>query len=96
MRARGRFTAKELEEQVRTIRILGVLAIAMVCVALAIWLAGEDRRDGEPVPVAVSRPVDPIRAEFQRCNALGQAALDDDSCQRAWAEHRRRFFSGGR
>lgn len=96
MRARGRFSAKELDEQVRTLRILAVLAIGIVCVAVALWLAGEERRDGASVPAAVARPVDPLHAEFERCNRLGYAALEDDGCARAWAEHRRRFFSGGR
>lgn len=94
MRARGRFSVRLLDEQVRTLRVLGVLALAMACIAVAFGVAGEARRVGEQPAASVARPVDPLRAEFQRCNLLGQAALDDDGCRRVWAEHRRCFFAG--
>ncbi|MGV6873845.1 putative entry exclusion protein TrbK-alt [Pseudochelatococcus sp. B33] len=31
-------------------------------------------------------------SELARCRAIGQAALEDAACRRAWAESRRRFF----
>ena len=89
MRARGRFSAKELDEQVRTLRFLVVAAVGVGLMILAAWLVGIDDRDGgvvERSTAAAPSPVDPLRAE------LGQAALEDAGCRAAWAENRRRFF----
>jgi conjugative transfer region protein TrbK len=35
---------------------------------------------------------DPLTAEISRCAAMGEAALQDEACRRAWTEHRRRFL----
>jgi len=96
MRLRRRFSARQLDEQVRTIRVLGVLGLGMACVAMALWLAGADLRPLERAPAAVAQPVDPLRSDLDRCNAIGSAALDDAACKRVWAESRRRFFGGAR
>jgi len=37
---------------------------------------------------------DPLARELARCRAIGMAAKDDAACDAAWAENRRRFFSG--
>ena len=95
MRARGRFSAKELDEQVRTLRFLAVAAVGVGLMILAAWLMGMDDRDEgvvERSSVAAPAPVDPLRAELLRCNGIGQAALEDAGCRAAWAENRRRFF----
>lgn len=54
-----------------------------------------DRQKVEPEWIAVrsAASVDPLAAELARCRALGMAAQNDASCQAAWAENRRRFFT---
>jgi len=93
MHPRRRFTARELDEQVRTLRILAVLAVGVAIMIVALWLAGIDVRDADPpARSAPERVSDPLQAELLRCNGLGQSALDDAACRAAWAETRRRFF----
>ena len=91
MRVRQRFSAKQLAEQVRTIRVLGVFALGLFLCLVAVWLIRDDaparRSSGAPV-----RAADPLHAELVRCGAIGSLALDDPACRRAWAENRRRFF----
>lgn len=97
MRTRQRFSARQLDEQVRTIRVVAVIGLGVAMAIAAAWLASVDlAADAVPTRPAVARPADPLRAESERCNRLGRAALDDDACARAWAEHRRRFFAGDR
>jgi conjugative transfer region protein TrbK len=95
MLARGRFSAKELDEQVRTLRFLAVATVGVGLMILAAWLVGiDDGQEGvvERSSVIAPAPVDPLRAELIRCNGIGQAALEDAGCRAAWAENRRRFF----
>jgi len=82
--------------RVQVARAAAVVVIGAVLVALAMWLAAEDLRGAGAAETAHVRPIDPLHAEFARCNALGYAALEDDGCHRAWVEHRRRFFAGSR
>ena len=96
MRARRRFSEAQLDTQARTFRLLGLIGVGLFCVALAIWLASDGGRAVARSSSATAHPVDPLRAEFERCNALGYAALEDDACHRAWIEHRHRFFAGDR
>ena len=37
---------------------------------------------------------DPLSFTLQQCQAIGMAAKDSPLCEAAWAENRRRFFSG--
>lgn len=78
-------------------RIGAVIFIAIAITMTAIELsrgpdAGQDARRAER-PAAVA--ADPLLAELQRCQMLGQAGATDQSCLRAWAENRRRFLSAG-
>lgn len=68
---------------------LVVGAAAALCVAGASLGRGQDVTTPPEPGAAIT---DPLSAEFERCNRLGYAALDDDGCAAAWAEHRRRFF----
>lgn len=81
--------------RVQIARAAVVVVLGTILVALAMWLTAEDLRGSSMAETAAMRPVNPIRAEFERCNALGHAALDD-GCHRAWVGHRRRFFAGSR
>lgn len=78
-------------------RIGAVIFIAIAITMTAIELshvpeAGRNEGRAER-PAAVA--VDPLLAELQRCQLLGQAGAADQSCMRAWAENRRRFLSPG-
>jgi conjugative transfer region protein TrbK len=71
-------------------------AAAMVFVTAAIALAvNQSWRDDENEgvsPVAVL--VDPLAIELARCRTITpEQNAADDSCRRAWAESRRRFFA---
>ena len=78
-------------------RIGAVIFIAIAITMTAIELsrgpdAGRDARRAER-PAAVA--ADPLLAELQRCQMLGQGGATDQSCLRAWAENRRRFLTPG-
>jgi len=83
--------------QAKTIRRSLVLAgICAALIAVAVVLADTDE-DGLRVGSTTLEPaavMDPLAAEFARCNRLGTAAADDPACRAAWAENRRRFFGG--
>jgi len=74
-------------------RAAGCLLVAAAIIAAAVQF----HRQGAPRPLPTSsvapRP-DPLAAAMARCQALGMAAENDAACQAAWAENRRRFFSG--
>ena len=40
----------------------------------------------------LAKPLDPLRAELDRCKALADAAIKDSGCADAWAKNRARFF----
>lgn len=68
------------------------LLIAIVVAIIELGRQGEEVRASRPVAAATQEP---FRAELQRCQALGEAALQDGSCLDVWAEKRRRFLSSG-
>lgn len=70
---------------------VGVLAFMAVLGAL-LEIAREDHIDVRSIP---QRPEmnEPLRAELQRCQDLGDAALDDQDCAATWTETRRRFLN---
>lgn len=69
-------------------------AALIVGAAAALCAAGASLGRGQDAEVRTEPrgAADPLAAEFERCNRLGYAALDDDGCAAAWAEHRRRFL----
>ncbi len=78
-------------------RIAVIVAIGCLLMGAATWLAGVDLdRDDRPRPKVMSKPVDPLRIELERCAGLGTTALEDPACRNAWTETRRRFFSPAR
>jgi conjugative transfer region protein TrbK len=72
--------------------VLVVLAAGALIAGTAAWLAGVDGDAPTHRVVPNATTTDPLRAELDRCNGLGQAALADAACRAAWAENRRRFF----
>ncbi len=73
-----------------------ISAIAFVTVAITV-AAIEARQAptsaATPVAVAVVAVHDPLRAELNRCQSIGQAGASDALCLHAWAENRRRFLA---
>ena len=68
------------------------LIIAVVVAIIELGRQGEEARASRPL---VSDVQEASRSELQRCQALGEAALDDQACLDVWAEKRRRFLTTG-
>lgn len=72
-----------------------IVAIMLAAVALTATLVSLTREEA-PAPVVTapepSAPTDPLRQILRRCQQLGNAALEDDSCRAAWARSRDRFL----
>lgn len=75
---------------------------AVIFVALAITMTAselsrdpEAGRDEAPVERPAAASTDPLMAELQHCQMLGQVGANDPTCLRAWGENRRRFLSPG-
>jgi conjugative transfer region protein TrbK len=75
--------------------LLRALPFAFVAamIALAVHQSRRDspeQVDGPPASVAV----DPLATELARCRTITpEQNASDDTCRRAWAESRRRFFA---
>jgi conjugative transfer region protein TrbK len=73
-------------------RAAGFAVIAAAIVATATHLQRDDERPRHPSSSS-SLHGDRLAQELARCRALGMAAKDDASCEAAWTENRRRFFT---
>ncbi|QFQ88831.1 putative entry exclusion protein TrbK-alt [Paracoccus kondratievae] len=72
-----------------------IVAIMLAAVALTAALVSLIREAEGPVVRAVLEArtsEDPLRQDLRRCQQLGNAALEDDSCRAAWAQSRDRFL----
>ncbi len=68
------------------------LALVAAAIALAVNQLRHDDNDNAVLPAAVL--VDPLAAELARCRTITpEQNAADDTCRRAWAENRRRFFA---
>lgn len=76
-------------------RLLGFIAVAVAIAAAVIHLPRHEpqTRSVEPAKLRL-QPSDELLRELAHCQSLGAAANDDRDCDAAWAENRRRFFSG--
>ena len=76
-------------------RLVVAFAFGAALVAAAVVMAVKEAEAprGLVLRPAMGRPVDPLAAEFARCQALGEAGANDTACLAAWAENRRRFLS---
>jgi conjugative transfer region protein TrbK len=81
----------------RTAKLAVVALVAGVMAATAIKLALDERPlpAPRPAPATKQEDADPLRAELARCRGLA-ADEEDEDCEAAWEEHRRRFFARGR
>ena len=73
------------------LRIAAGAFVAAVIVLAAVEATRAPNEAEQPVRSAVP-PADPLSAEVSRRAAIGEAALENEACRRAWAEHRRRFL----
>ena len=74
-------------------RVARFALVAAAIVATAVHL----RHDAGRGPIAASRvalTADPLAAALAHCQAIGISAQGDGLCEAAWAENRRRFFTG--
>lgn len=79
-------------------RVGAVVFVAFALTATAIEMTREEeqpRTRPTATRATAEVPVDPLREQLIRCQALGQAASGDRDCSRAWAENRRRFLAPG-
>jgi len=75
-------------------RLAAVVFVAFALTATAIEMTREeepDMRAPSAVQAAGSQS-NAVRAELTRCQQLGEVAIGDQSCLRAWADNRRRFL----
>ena len=73
-------------------RAAGFVLVAGAIVATAISFHRDDPRQNAPASSPAIQS-DPLARELARCQAIGMAAQNDSSCEAAWAENRRRFFT---
>ena len=73
-------------------RVAGFVLVAGAIVATAISFHRDDAGRNAPVSSPAIQS-DPLARELARCQTIGMAAQNDGSCEAAWAENRRRFFT---
>jgi conjugative transfer region protein TrbK len=76
------------------IRLSTGIFVLVALLAALLEFSRDDEIVIRPPPARIDLP-DPNRAELRRCQALGEAALDDQYCLDAWADKRRRFLDTG-
>jgi conjugative transfer region protein TrbK len=67
-----------------------VVAIAMI--AATLHFHAQSSRVGIQRTKAATTG-DPLAAELKRCQLIAEEAKDDQACEAAWAQNRRRFFT---
>ncbi len=91
---RSRAYAALHTKAIRRAVVLAGIGSALIAVAVVLADTDEDGLRVRSTMLATAPVMDPLAAEFARCNRLGTAAADDPACRAAWAENRRRFFGG--
>jgi conjugative transfer region protein TrbK len=78
-------------------RIGAVIFVAIAITMTAIELSRDPEAGRHEARVArpAAASADPLMAELQRCQMLGQAGATDPTCLRVWGENRRRFLAPG-
>ena len=69
-------------------RILVCLVLAALA-GISVEIVAQQPGD---TPSAAPQATDPLTKELERCRLLNEKAGDDEKCQAAYAESRRRFF----
>lgn len=73
-------------------RIAAIIFVAVAITATIIEITREETTGPAPVAPVLQPATDPLRLEQRRCQELGEAAANDDTCLRVWAETRDRFL----
>lgn len=72
---------------------IGALAFVVVVLAVAMIQSRHANDITDAIP-ATATAADPLSADLMRCRTVTPEQLAvDDTCRRAWAENRRRFFA---
>lgn len=93
-----RLRLKDLHRDRRQVAVTALVrfaAIAIVVVIVIVAVGEASLPDDASQPAApATTERDPLAAELLRCRTITAEQLAaDDSCRRAWAESRRRFFA---
>ena len=91
---RSRAYASLHAKAIRRAVVLAGICAALIAAAVMMADTDEDGLRVRSSMLATAPVMDPLAAEFVRCNRLGTAAADDPACRAAWAKNRRRFFKG--
>jgi conjugative transfer region protein TrbK len=73
-------------------RIAAIVFIAVAVTATIIEMTREDVPAPAPSVPAFQPSADPLREGQRRCQEMGEAAANDPTCLRVWAETRDRFL----
>ncbi|MET3791080.1 putative entry exclusion protein TrbK-alt [Aquamicrobium terrae] len=73
-------------------RIAAIIFIAVAITATIIEMTREETAGPVPTVPVLQPASDPLRLEQRRCQELGEAAANDATCLRVWAETRHRFL----
>lgn len=73
-------------------RIVAIMLTAVALTAALVSLIREEERPAVRALPEAQAPADPLRQDLRRCQGLGNAALEDDTCRAAWAKSRDRFL----
>ena len=73
-------------------RAVGFALVAVAIVATTLHFRQDAPRFQGP-HVSPGAASDPLSEELQRCQAPAAQAKDDEACEAAWAESRRRFLT---
>ena len=83
-----------------SLRAIGRAAFFVAVAAAVIVAAAHFRNTGCALVARVRSSTaaqlsrDPLSFTLEQCQAIGMAAKDSPLCEAAWAENRRRFFTG--
>lgn len=72
-------------------RMTAVFALGAAMTAAFMALRGNGSQDASS-PRSAHPGGEPAKVELARCRDIGMAAIADEACRKAWAEHRRRFL----
>jgi conjugative transfer region protein TrbK len=73
-------------------RILACLVLAALAGISVEIVAQQPSDTSQGLPSGLPPVTDPLTKELERCRLLNEKAGDDEKCQAAYAESRRRFF----
>ena len=73
-------------------RIAAIIFVAVAITATIIEMTREEKTGPAPAAPTFQPAADSLRLEQRRCQELGEAAANDATCLRVWAETRDRFL----